>query len=88
MPHALGGKDNIDNLQLTCSRCNILKAAKPIYSEAFEKYIEAIIENSDKYNLIKWKNLYERGFDLLIKCKGKFQFRFLYKIMDVKNLSF
>lgn len=85
VPYVLGGENDIENMQLTCSFCNILKGAKIISTEAFEKYIEAIIENSEKYDIIKNVKLLDNGFDLFLKDKEQNE----YKMCEIKiNTSF
>lgn len=80
-PISLGGKDNIENLQLTCNICNIKKSDKLIYSEMFEKYIQLIIERNDKYEIVRNVKQISKQIDLLIKDNISGE----YKICEIKT---
>ncbi len=81
MPKALGGKDTIDNLQLTCRICNIKKSDKLIYSKAFEENIINIIKNSKKYEIIEKPKHFPLHIDLILKDNTDGQ----YKICEIKT---
>lgn len=48
-PVSMGGTDEIDNLQVLCGHCNIVKGNRPFLGYKFEEYIKKLLEASDKY---------------------------------------
>lgn len=78
IPCSKGGTEDLYNLQLTCRTCNIRKSNRFIPHEVFESYIQKIIEKSQKYQVVKEQNEYDRGIDLIIKDKDN------YKLCEVK----
>lgn len=81
VPRALGGKDTIENLQLTCRICNRKKSNKLIYSEAFEECIKNIIKNSKRYEIIENPQYLPVHIDLILKDNANGQ----YKICKIKT---
>lgn len=78
IPCSRGGSDELYNLQLTCRRCNRGKRDMFIPQEVFESYIQKVIEKSQKYQIIKVKNDYDMGIDLIIRDKE------VYKLCETK----
>lgn len=48
-PVSMGGTDEIDNLQMLCGHCNIVKGDRPFLGYKFEEYIKKLLEASGKY---------------------------------------
>lgn len=81
IPRSKGGTQELYNLQLTCKSCNAMKSNRFIPSEVFESYIQKLIQKSKKYQIVKEKNIQDKGIDLIIKDKDN------YKICEIKMIT-
>ena len=52
IPRALGGGDEIGNLQLLCGHCNCVKADKPFLGYQFEEYVKRLLNANGKYSVV------------------------------------
>lgn len=57
-PRSIGGTDDLNNLQLICSTCNIKKINKllPSLEQEFIEYIKSLLEAHSEYNIIESSN--------------------------------